>query len=86
MLKEIKYLLHLSAIFIFFFVSLKFYISDNYKKKYYRSLNDHEKLIKDLAQNLPILENDTKNIIEYIDSNKNKAKKKYEFWKLIEND
>jgi hypothetical protein len=86
MLKEIKYLLHISAIFTFFFVSLKFYISDNYKKEYYRSLNNQQKLIKDLAQNLPTLKNDTKNIIEYVDSNKNKAKKKYEFWKLIEND
>ena len=39
-----------------------------------------------------LMSNDTKidkviqNIIEYVDNNTDKSKKKYKFWKLIEND
>ena len=86
MLKELKYLLHLLTIFIFFFILLKFYLSDNYEKKLYRSLNNYDEVIKKYSKNLPLLENDTKNIIEYVDNNTDKSKKKYKFWKLIEND
>ena len=86
MLKELKYLLHLLTIFIFFFILLKFYLSDSYEKKFYRSLNNYDEVIKKYSKNLPLLENDTQNIIEYVDSNIDKSKKKYKFWKLIEND
>ena len=86
MLKELKYLLHLLTIFIFFFILLKFYLSDSYEKKLYRSLNNFDEVIKNFSQNLPLLENDTQNVIEYVDNNTDKSKKKYNFWKLIEND
>ena len=86
MLKELKYLLHFLTIFIFFFILLKFYLSDNYEKKLYRSLNNYNEVIEKFSKNLPVLENDTKNIIEYVDNNSDKSKKKYKFWKLIEND
>ena len=86
MLKELKYLLHLLTIFIFFFILLKFYLSDSYEKKLYRSLNNYDEVIKKYSKNLPLLENDTKNVIEYVDNNKDKSKKEYKFWKLIEND
>jgi|TARA_B100000700_G_C14924153_1_gene798524 hypothetical protein len=86
MLKELKYLLHLLTIFIFFFILLKFYLSDSYEKKLYRSLNNYDEVIKKYSKNLPLLENDTKNVIEYVDNNTDKSKKKYKFWKLIEND
>ena len=86
MLKELKYLLHLLTIFIFFFILLKFYLSDNYKKRFYRSLNNYDNVITKFSKNLPTLENDTKNIIEYVYNNTNKSRKKYQFWKLIEND
>ena len=86
MLKELKYLLYLLTIFIFFFILLKFYLSDSYEKKLYRSLNNYDEVIKKYSKNLPLLENDTKNIIEYVDNNTDKSKKKYKFWKLIEND
>jgi hypothetical protein len=49
-------------------------------------MNNHDNLIKNYSQNLELLENDTNNIIEYIDNNKNKSKKTFQFWKLIEND
>ena len=86
MLKELKYLLHLLTIFIFFFILLKFYLSDSYEKKLYRSLNNYDEVIKKYSKNLPLLENDTQNVIEYVDNNTDKSKKKYKFWKLIEND
>ena len=86
MLTELKYLLHLLTIFIFFFTLLKFYLSDSYEKKLYRSLNNFDEVIKNFSQNLPLLENDTQNVIEYVDNNTDKSKKKYKFWKLIEND
>ena len=86
MLKELKYLLHLLTIFIFFFILLKFYLSDSYEKKLYRSLNNYDEVIIKYSKNLPLLENDTQNLIEYVDNNTDKSKKKYKFWKLIEND
>ena len=86
MLKELKYLLHLLTIFVFFFILLKFYLSDSYEKKLYRSLNNYDEVIKKYSKNLPLLENDTQNVIEYVDNNTDKSKKKYKFWKLIEND
>jgi ABC-type dipeptide/oligopeptide/nickel transport system permease component len=86
MLKELKYLLHLLTIFIFFFILIKFYLSDSYEKKLYRSLNNYDEVIKKYSKNLPLLENDTQNVIEYVDNNTDKSKKKYKFWKLIEND
>ena len=86
MLKELKYLLYVLSISIFFFILLKFYFSDDYKKKFYRSLNNYDNIIEKFSKNLPTLKNDTNNIIEYVDNNMNKSKKKYKFWKLIEND
>ena len=85
MLKELKYLLHLLTIFIFFFILIKFYLSESYEKKLYRSLNNYDDVIKKFSKNLPLLKNDTQNIIEYVENNNDK-KKKYKFWKLIEND
>ena len=39
MLKEIKYLIFALIIFLFIFFTVKYYFSDNNKKKSYRSLN-----------------------------------------------
>ena len=82
MLKEIKYLIFIIVIFVFIFFTGKYYFSDMNKKNSYRSLNDIEKRINLTAQNIPILSNDTQDIIEY---NKNLEinKKKYRFWELI---
>ena len=65
-----------------FFVS-KYYFSDINKKNSFRSLNAIDKKINLYSQNLPILDNDTQNIIEYVKNTKNKKKKKYYFWELI---
>ena len=85
MLKEIKYLVFVLIISLFIFFILKYYFSDINKKKSYRSLSNVTEQIYIYAKKLPILEDDTKNIIEYTEENNNKKKKKFNFWKLLEN-
>jgi len=85
MLKEIKYLIFIIVIFLFLFMSAKYYFSDENKKNSYRSLKSINEKILIYSNNLPELEDDTDNIVEYIQQNQNKKKKKYNFWKLIEN-
>jgi hypothetical protein len=85
MLKEIKYLVFIIVIFLFLFMSAKYYFSDENKKNSYRSLKSINEKILIYSNNLPELEDDTDNIVEYIQQNQNKKKKKYNFWKLIEN-
>jgi len=36
------------------------------------------------AERLPVLEDDTDDIIEYAEQSKNKKRKKFNFWKLLE--
>ena len=85
MLKEIKYLIFALIISLFIFFTVKYYFSDDNKKKSYRSLNSIDKKIEIYSEKLPILENDTKNIIEYVEQTNIKKKKKFNFWKLLEN-
>ena len=84
MLKEVRYLIFVFVISLFIFFTLKYYFSDTNKKKSYRSLNNINEQITVYVKNLPVLEDDTKNIIEYVEENSNKKKKKFNFWKLIE--
>ena len=84
MLKEIKYFIFLFIIGLFLFLTIKFYFSDINKKNSYRSLNSIDEKIKIYAEKLPIIENDTKNIIEYKEQTNTQKKKKFNFWKLLE--
>ena len=86
MLKELKYFFSILIIFIFIFFIGKYYFSDQNKKNIYRSINKMDKNIEKLSENLHILKSDTKNIIEYVENDKNKKKKKYYFWELLNND
>ena len=86
MIKEIRYTIFIVIIIGFIFFSVKYYFSDTNKKKSYRSLNNIEKKIDLYSQNIPILDNDTKNIIEYSKNTNTKKKKKYFFWELISKD
>ena len=45
MFKELKYVFYLLVIFLFIFLSGKFYFSDQNKKNYYRSVNSLEKKV-----------------------------------------
>ena len=85
MLKELKYLLYLFVITVFFFLSLKYYFSDNNKKNSYRSYKQVDEKIINYSQNVILLESDTIDIVEYIEKTIDKSKKNYNFWKLINN-
>tara|TARA_B100001741_G_scaffold111187_1_gene91341 strand:+ start:272 stop:535 length:264 start_codon:yes stop_codon:yes gene_type:complete len=85
MLKEIKYLIFILVISLFLLLTGRYYFSEANKKNSYRSLNNIENKIKQYSKKLPILEDDTKNIIEYVEQSNNKKKKKFNFWKLLEN-
>ena len=84
MLKEIKYLIYIFIICWFLFLTGRYYFSDINKKNSYRYLNRINEKINIYAEKLPILEDDTKDIIEYVDQSNNKQKKKFNFWKLLE--
>tara|TARA_B100000900_G_C20465340_1_gene669053 strand:+ start:222 stop:485 length:264 start_codon:yes stop_codon:yes gene_type:complete len=84
MFKEIKYLVFIFIIFLFLLLTGKYYFSDTNKKKSYRSLNSINEKIIIYSKKLPILEDDTKNIIEYAEKSNSKKKKKFNFWKLLE--
>ena len=84
MIKEIKYLLFTLIIILFIFFSGKYYFSETNKKNSYRSLNTIDQKIDIFSEKLPILEADTKNIIEYVEQSNKKKKKKFNFWKLLE--
>ena len=84
MFKEIKYLIFTFIICLFLFFTGKFYFSDSNKKNSYRSLNTIDEKINVYTEKLPVLEDDTKNIIEYVEQSNNKKKKKFNFWNLLE--
>ena len=86
MLKELKYFFSILIIFIFIFFIVRYYFSDQNKKNIYRSINKMDQNIEKFSKNLHILKSDTKNIIEYVENDKNKKKKKYYFWELLNND
>ena len=86
MLKELKYLLFLLAITVFFILSLRYYFSDDNKKNSYRSLKLNDKRIITFSQNLVVLSNDTNDVVKYIEKTIDENKKNYNFWELINND
>ena len=86
MLKEIKYLIFIVIIALFIFFTGKYYFSNENIKNSYRSYKNNDQKIKDYSKNLPLLKNDTENIIEYVKQTDKKKKKKFNFWKLLEND
>ena len=86
MLKEIRYLIFIIVVSSFVLFIGNYYFSDENKKKSYRSYKDNDEKIKLYSKNLPILEDNTQNIIEYVNQTNKEKKKKFNFWKLLEND
>ena len=86
MLKEIKYLIFIVIISLFLFFTGKYYFSDKNIKNSYRSYKNIDEKVKIYSKNLPLLKNNTENIIEYVKQTDKKKKKKFNFWKLLEND
>ena len=87
MINKIKNIVYLISAMLFIFITTSFYLSEKNKNLIIKSrIYSDDKLNSDL-QNLPLLESDTKDIIEYknyIEEFKNK-KKKRKFWELISN-
>ena len=86
MIKELKYLFFILVIFFFLFFTIRFYFSDENKKKNFRSINILEEKIEKSEKDLILLKNNTENIIEYVENVDDKKTKKYSFWKLLYND
>ena len=84
MLKEIKYLIFFIFISFFIFFTGKYYFSDDNKKNSFRSLSNIDKKIDIYSEKLPVLENDTKDIIQYVENISDNKKKKFNFWKLLD--
>lgn len=85
MLKKIKNTLYLSSFFIFIILTTRFYFSDQNIRETNKSRSLYSVKLNNNTQNLPLLKNDTNNIIEYINDVEvyKKKKKKYTFWDLI---
>ena len=56
------------------------------RKNHTDLIKNNDEKIKLYSKNLPVLENDTQNVIEYVKQTNKKKKKKFNFWKLLEND
>ena len=85
MLKKIKNIFYLTSFFIFVILTARFYFSDQNIKETNKSRTFYSVKLNNNTQNLPLLKNDTNNIIEYINDIEiyKKKKKKYTFWDLI---
>jgi len=84
MLKEIKYVVYLLTIFFFIFFVIKFYLSENNIKLSNRVILQYQNILDKKFTNLPIIKDDTNDIIEYtseIEDFKNKKQRK--FWDLL---
>ena len=86
MYKEVKYFIFILLIILFLFLTAKYYFSVTNKKNSYRSLNTIDEKINTFVEKLPVLEDDTRDIIEYVEESNSKKKKKFNFWKLLESD
>ena len=84
MLKELKYFIYIFIISFFVFFTIKYYVSDINKKNFFRSNNNIDEKINKYSEKLPVLEDNTKDILEYVEDTNQKKKKKFNFWKLIE--
>ena len=85
MLKKIINIFYLTSFLIFIILTVRFYFSDQNIRETNKSRAFYSVKIDSKTQNLPLLKNDTNNIIEYINDVEvyKKKKKKYTFWDLI---
>jgi len=83
MLKEIKYFIFFLVIILFILFSIKYYISNENIKKTYRNLGSIDKNINMYDSKLPVIVNDTDNIVKYLNNEGSNDKKKYSFLGFI---
>jgi len=85
MIKELKIVFFILVIIIFLIFTGRFYFSDKNKKNTFKSINNINSKISTFSKNLIVLKNDTNDIIEHIENEKNNDKKKYYFLELLKN-
>tara|TARA_Y100000590_G_scaffold469315_1_gene656122 strand:- start:7894 stop:8157 length:264 start_codon:yes stop_codon:yes gene_type:complete len=85
MLNKITKIIYLVSFLIFIILLLFYYFSEKNIIKTNKSRSYHNSKIELVTMDLPLLINDTDNIIEYKDDTEvyKKNKKKYFFWELI---
>ena len=85
MLKKLKNIIFVSFFLIFFIFTVIYYLSEENVIKTYKSRSSYS--IDLNIKSLPLLKNDTDNIIEYSDDIEifKKEKKRYKFWDLLKN-
>ena len=85
MIKELKFVFFILVIIFFLIFTGRFYFSDENKKNTFRSINNINNKINSFSKNLIVLKNNTNDIIEHIENEKNNDKNKYYFWELLKN-
>ena len=85
MLKKIKNIFYLASFLIFIILTTRFYFSDQNIIETNKSRAFYSVKLNNNTQNLPLLKNDTSNIIDYRNDVQiyKKNKKNYKFWDLI---
>ena len=84
MLKEIKYVVYLLTVFFFIFFVIKFYMSEDNIKQSNKVIFQYKNELDKRFSNLPIIKDDTNDIIEYTNEIEEfKNKKKRRFWDLL---
>ena len=84
MLKEVKYVVYSLTIFFFVFFVIKFYLSEDNVKWSNKVILQYQNILDEKFISLPIIKDDTNDIIEYtneIEDFKNKKQRK--FWDLF---
>ena len=86
MSNRFKSIFFLIPLFFLIILTIKYYLSEKNIIYTNKSRTSYLFELSKNVESLPLLKNDTDNIIEYVDNKNNKLKKKYQFWKLLEND
>ncbi len=84
MLREVKYVVYLLTIFFFIFFVIKFYLSEDNIRWSNKVILQYQNILDKKFISLPIIKDDTNDIIEYtneIEDFKNKKQRK--FWDLF---
>ena len=87
MYNRVKNIIYFLIFVLFFFFIIFYYFSEENKEKIYKNRSDISANIEKQSIEIPLLENDTEDIIEHNVSNIDKKKiKKRHFWELLKKD
>lgn len=87
MFREIKFVIYFFTVFFFIFFIIKFYLSENNINRNNIILKQFKNETDKSFTSLPIIKNDTDDIVEYTNEIEEfKKSKKRLFWKLFKTD